>query len=129
MLIIDKETFGIGNKNLINNENGELQYWTQPDFSYKKRLHIYDKNDNEIGYVQYKILSCQEGNGFFSKEDKQINLDEWNYQNDKSEWNYDVYYKDALMSRIVNDDYLIKITINDDSYINECLFMIFGKIS
>lgn len=129
MLIINKDKFDVNNKNLINNENGELQYWTQPDFSYKKRVHIYDRNDNEIGYVQYKILLCQDGNNFFSKEDKQIELNDWNYQNEKTEWNYDIYFKDILIANIVEDCSTVKITINDDSYINECLLMIFGKLS
>ena len=76
MLCLNLKDLSIKNKNTICEETGLVKYWSQPDFAYKSRVHIYDSDDNEIGYVQYKILSIQDGNNCFYKDDKQIDLNE-----------------------------------------------------
>ena len=96
MLIIDKNTFALNARNEIRDENDNLAYWSQPDFSYKQRVHVYDSKDNEIGYVQYKILSIQEKINFFDAFDKPIDMFDLNQTNKTSKWNYEISKNDVI---------------------------------
>lgn len=54
-------------KNILANkveiiDNDNVVFWSQPDFSYKHRVHIYSNSNDEIGYIQYKVTSNQNGN-------------------------------------------------------------------
>lgn len=124
MLIIDINNFELSKRNEITDETGKVQFWTQPDFAYKQRVHIYDCLDNEIGYVQYKVLSIQNGNEIHDKEDKLIDINGFKKVNSQSNWNYEIEYNGAVIC-CVNEG---KIEIVDNSDINKCLLFIFSLI-
>lgn len=126
MLIIDLNKFSLFEKNEIENENGSTQYWSQPDFSYKRRVHIYDSENNEIGYVQYKILSSQNEIGFYDKDDKPIILDDLQILYKKDEWNYSIVKNNNEIVLLEKVDNLVKIEIKDYSEINKCLLKVFS---
>ena len=74
MLIMNIDNFSLNAKNKVFNNDGKLLYWSQPDFAYKNRLHVYDDSDAEIGYIQYKILSSQKENEIYDADDKRIDV-------------------------------------------------------
>lgn len=124
MLIIDLKEFSLDKKNIIKSEDGILQYWSQYDFAYKKRVHLYDDKDNEIGYVQYKILSCQNKASLFDKDDNEIDISDLKIINKKSAWQYDI--ENVAVVNIENDEVLIDIV--DESKKDKCLLLIFSLI-
>lgn len=126
MLIIDLEKFSLYSKNEIVNDNGNLQYWSQPDFSYKHRVHIYDKDSNEIGYVQYKILSTQDTINYFDKEDKEISISNLTVKNKSGEWDYSIYKDNEQIASLNSKDNKVYIEINNDLEADKCLLLIFG---
>lgn len=126
MLIIDLEKFSLYSKNEIVNGNGNLQYWSQPDFSYKHRVHIYDKESNEIGYVQYKILSTQDTINYFDKEDKEISISNLTVKNKSGEWDYSIYKDNEQIASLNSKDNKVYIEINNDLEADKCLLLIFG---
>lgn len=123
MLLINIDNFELSNKNEILNENGELQFWSQPDFAYKQRVHVYDCLNNEIGYIQFKILSIQDGTSFFDYLDKQIDMSCFKQVNKLSKWNYDIEYNESIVARIREGQ--IEITNNCD--IGKCILFIISK--
>lgn len=91
----------------INNESGELLFYSQPDFAYKHRVHIYDNKDEEIGYVQYIILSSQTSNEIYTSQDELLNLSN------------------------LKDDISIKnnvIEVNDECNLNEYILLAYSLI-
>lgn len=124
MLIIDLNTFALDSKYEILNEKNELQYWSQPDFAYKKRVHIYDNKDNELGYVQYKILSCQDGSTYFNKEDRDIDLSDLKIINKKADWQFEI----ENIASVSVDKNMIMIDIVDENKIDKCLLFIYSLL-
>lgn len=127
MLIINIDNFDINTKTEMNNGDGELKYWSQPDFSYKRRTHIYDSRDNEIGYVQYKVLSIQDNNGVFSKEDNPILLDDFYINNRQSIWNYDIFKDNNLIASIEENGGKVIIKILNEDYTEKCLLLVYSN--
>lgn len=125
MLIIDRNTFALNAKNEIKDEDGNLKYWSQPDFSYKQRVHIYDSQDNEIGYVQYKILSSQEHINFFDYTDKEIDMSDLMQINKQSKWNYQITKDDVICDVKENDDTVL-IDVKDNNLVDKCILFIFS---
>ena len=79
MLVININNYSTTKKCELLDETGNIKYWSQPDFSYKKRLHVYDSSDKELGYVQYKILSSQKGDELYI-ENKKVDIDNINIE-------------------------------------------------
>ena len=127
MLIINIDNFDINTKTEMNNGDGELKYWSQPDFSYKRRTHIYDSCDNEIGYVQYKVLSTQDNNSVFSKEDNPILLDDFYINNKQSIWNYDIFKDNNLIASIEENGGKVIIKILNEDYTEKCLLLVYSN--
>lgn len=125
MLIINNNTFALDARNEIMDENGNLKYWSQPDFSYKQRVHVYDNQDNEIGYVQYKILSCQEHINFFDNTDKPIDMSDLKQINVQSKWNYQISNGDIVCEVKENGNNVL-IDVKDDNQINRCILFVFS---
>ena len=125
MLIIDNNTFALNAKNEIKDENGNLKYWSQPDFSYKQRVHVYDNQDNEIGYVQYKILSSQEHINFFDYTDKEIDMADLTQINKQSKWNYQIARNDVICE-VKEDNNKVLIDIKDSNLVDKCILFIFS---
>lgn len=68
-------------KNILANkveiiDNDNVVFWSQPDFSYKHRVHIYSNSNDEIGYIQYKVTSNQNGNIIFYPNDNIADISE-----------------------------------------------------
>lgn len=120
MLIINKDKFSIDCKNEILDENGSIKYWCQPDFAFKKRLHVYDEKNNEIGYVQYKILKSQDAVEYYNHNNNKIDISDYKIVGDN--WNVEILHKDCVvLESKINGDY-INIDIKD----NLSLLILFG---
>lgn len=126
MLIINLDNFSLDSKNEIYDENEKLKYWSQYDFSYKHRVHIYDADDNEIGYVQYRILSTQESAKVFSKEDKEIDLSNISNSEFKDKWNYSIVNDGNVIASVRSDGDKAIIDIMNEQLFNECILYIFS---
>lgn len=124
MLIINIDDFALNKRNEILDETGKLIFWSQPDFAYKQRVHIYDDVNNEIGYVQYKILSIQEGNEIYDSFDSRLDLSGFKQLNMINIWTYDIELNGSIVASIKEG----KIEIADNSIINKCLLFIFSLI-
>lgn len=128
MLCLNLKDLSIKNINTICDETGLVKYWSQPDFAYKSRVHIYDSEDNEIGYVQFKILSIQDGINFFDKEDNPIEMKDFKVVNQKDEYNFEIINNDNIV--YVNrkeDSLLIKYDKNID--LNRCILFIVSLLN
>ena len=122
MIIIDLNNFSLDAKNELVNENGELQFWSQPDFAYKKRVHVYDATNDEIGYVQYKILSIQKDVDVFDKKDKPININQYSLEKIAPyEYNISKDNKQIMTSKKQND----KVIIDIKEDINMCILLFY----
>ena len=121
MLKIDLNNFDISKRNEILNGNGDMEYWCQPDFAYKKRLHVYDNKNNEIGYVQYKILSSQEGIEYYDAKDNKIDFGNLGI-NKISKTNFSIKDNDEIVADI--NEGILNIKEKTD----ECLLLILGVI-
>ena len=126
MLTIKLDNFDLFSKNEILDENGCIRYWTQYDFSYKHRVHIYDTNDDEIGYVQYKILSIQDSAKIFAKDDKELDLSYLSNIEYKDKWNYTITNNGNVIASVKSNDNKVVIDINDEQLVNECILYIFS---
>lgn len=69
-------------------------FWSQPDFSYKSRVHIYNCNNTEIGYIQYKTTSTQIGNIVYFSDDEIVDLSSFSIDNQN----------DSKVSVLINDN-------------------------
>ena len=127
MLIIDSNTFALNVKNEIKDEKGNIKYWSQPDFSHKHRVHLYDNQDNEIGYVQYKILSSQEHINFFDYTDKEIDMSDLAQINKQSKWNYQIT-KDGEVCDVKENNGNILIDVKDNNLVDKCILFIFSLV-
>lgn len=127
MFIINIDNFDVNKKNEINNSDGELRYWSQPDFSYKRRTHLYDSNDNEIGYIQYKVLSIQDRNDVYNKEDKPILFDGFVIKNRQSIWNYEIFKDDVLIAHIEENSGKVTIEILNEDFVDKCMLFVYSN--
>lgn len=126
-MIIVSEINEILNKKIkINNEKGEAVFWSQPDFSYKKRVHIYDRNDNEIGYVQYLITSSQKGNEVYDSFDHFIEFN--NFKLVKNVNDYHIYFDEKEIAVCSISDCKIKIELNNEQLLNKIILFLYSKI-
>lgn len=123
MLYID-----LKDKNKILDENGNIRFWCQYDFAYKGRSHVYDNKDNEIGYVQFKILSIQKEIGFFDKDDNPIQIDSYEITNQKDEYNFDIKFNDSLITIKSEDEKLI-IDYDNNIDLNKCILFIVSLLN
>lgn len=124
MLILDLDNFSLDTKTEIKNEEGKLQYWSQPDFAYKKRVHIYDDKDNEVGYVQYKILSNQSHPIICTKDDNEIDFTDFKIINNDENGKYEI----ENVAVVKNDNKRLLIEIKDNNKTDKCILFIFSTI-
>lgn len=123
MIIIDKNKFSINTRYDLLNENGNIEFWCQPDFAYKMRLHIYDKNNEEIGYVQYKILSIQDGVEYYDSKDNRLDFS--NYIINGKDNNYEIIHDDVVVLKSILKENVIEVDVKD----NLSLLILFGLIN
>lgn len=128
-LKIDFTDFSINNKVEIQDIYNSVRYWSQPDFSYKKRVHIYDDKNNEIGYVQYIILSSQDEVLYFDKNNKPIDIKDYKVTKYTSELSYKLEYNESEVASINLVDNVCEIDIFDETHINNCLLKIYGEMN
>lgn len=60
-------------------ENNNLIYWSIYDFSYKRRMRLFDNKDNELGYINLKIESLNNVEAIYDIQDNK--LDEYKEAN------------------------------------------------
>ena len=113
MLVIDINNYSTTKKCELLDETGNIKYWSQPDFSYKKRLHVYDSSDKELGYVQYKILSSQKGDELYI-ENKKVDIDNINIEKN-GENSFVVKNGNKTIIVANKKDNLINVDIADDN--------------
>ena len=138
LLILDKNTFSLQDKVELKDENNNLKYWSIYDFAYKNRTRLFDENDNEIGYLQFKVLSSQDEIGFYHidgnkitslklnedlKDEYYLETLNWYIKGDIKKWNYKVVDKDNKEIMSVETD---KAIIIDDLDVVNCLMIIFA---
>lgn len=124
MLEINLDNFSLLNRNEFINESGEMKFWSQKDFSYKHRIHVYDCSDNEIGYVQFKILSTQSGNELYTKEDKRIDISEYSISDYVDEFTYSIALNNNVVAKIERKNNKAYLEIINNECLNECLLII-----
>lgn len=118
--------FALNGKTELLNEIGELVYTCIYDFAYKNRIRILDNKNNELAYIQFKVISGVDQVTLYDKIDKPIAYikdntevlleDEWKISNDK------VLTKDGKEVMNVVDNV---ITINNDNDILKCIMCLF----
>lgn len=123
MITINKDKFSIATRYDLLNENGNIEFWCQPDFAYKMRLHVYDKNNDEIGYVQYKILSTQDGVEYYDNKDNKIDL--YSYIVNGKDYNYEITHNGVVVLKSVLKENEIEVDVKD----NLSLLILFGLIN
>lgn len=123
MITLNKDEFSINTRYDLLNENGNIEFWCQPDFAYKMRLHVYDKNDDEIGYVQYKILSIQEKVEYYDNEDNKLDLS--SYIINGKDYNYEIIHNDIVVLKSILKEDVIEIDNKD----NLSLLILFGLMN
>lgn len=123
MITINKDKFSIATRYDLLNEDGKIEFWCQPDFAYKMRLHVYDKNNDEIGYVQYKILSTQDGVEYYDNKDNKLDLS--SYVVDGENYNYEIIHNDVVVLKSILKENEIKVDVKD----NLSLLILFGLIN
>lgn len=123
MITINKDKFSIVTRYDLLNENGNIEFWCQPDFAYKMRLHVYDKNNDEIGYVQYKILSTQDGVEYYDNKDNKLDLN--SYIVNGKDYNYEITHNDVVVLKSILKENEIEVDVKD----NLSLLILFGLIN
>lgn len=86
-------------------DNNSVVYWSQPDFSYKHRIHLYNVDNKEIGYVQYKVTSEQKDNYVFSCDDSVIDVSSYSYSKDD----------EGCINILLNNNKIANLKFVDDS--------------
>lgn len=125
MIVIDTKNLILGKRNNIVDENDELVYWTQPDFSYKHRVHIYRADNSEVGYVQYKILSIQKDVEYYDYMDNRLEFSNYKIVNKKSNFEYDIEC-DNDVTNITHDGE--RCYIESNTNLDKCLLLFFGNL-
>lgn len=128
MLYLDLKDFSLNNKNNIYDENNTVKYWSQPDFAYKSRVHVYDASDNEIGYVQFKILSIQEGITYCDKEDNLIQMNDFELLEQTDKYSFRIKHNDLIIDVVEKDNRLV-IEDSKDIDLNRCILFIVSLLN
>ena len=123
MITINKDKFSIATRYDLLNEDGNIEFWCQPDFAYKMRLHVYDKNNDEIGYVQYKILSTQDGVEYYDNKDNKLDLN--SYIVNGKDYNYEITHNDGVVLKSILKENEIEVDVKD----NLSLLILFGLMN
>lgn len=128
MLNICLDKFSLNSKNEIVDDNGLLKYWSQYDFSYKRRVHVYDAENNELGYIQYRILSIQEKNDVYDKSDKIIDLSSFKQTEVVDKWNYTVLKDNEIVAYVQTKENKLEIDIKNKEVVDQCLLYVFSLV-
>lgn len=57
-LYIKQKVFSMGDKFFVTDANGDTRYSVMGEvFSFGKKLHIFDRSENEVAYIQQKVFS------------------------------------------------------------------------
>lgn len=115
-------------KNRIFNEENNTKFWCQNDFAYKGRTHVYDFENNEIGYIQFIVLSIQKEICFFDKNDNQIAMDDLQIVNQKDENNFDIKYCDSII-KVTKQDERLQIDYDKNIDLNRCILFIISLLN
>lgn len=126
-LLIDKSSCIADKKFEVMDLDNNVVYYCQPDFSYKKRLHLLDKKNNRIAYIQYKILSIQNDVEYYTFDDEKIDLSSYemaNIEEDKCS----CLMNNSLVFTVCEDGGKIIIEMLDEANVVLCLLFFLGNI-
>jgi len=57
-LYIKQKVFSFTDRFIVKDENGEDKYFVEGEmFSMGHKLHVYDKSENEVGYIRQKLFT------------------------------------------------------------------------
>lgn len=91
-------------------ENNSLLYWSIYDFSYKRRMRLFDSNDNELGYVTLKIDSLNNTEAVYDKQDNKLaEYSEFNIDGDIKSYEFEI---DGIIYKKEDDNLIIKTEEN-----------------
>ena len=107
----------------ILDKNNNVAYFSQYDFSYKNRVHIYDNLDNEIGYVQYIIFKNQKDNLIYDKFDSLMEFNNWKIINESNKKN--VYVNEEIVMNIEDNK---QIEILNEDLKDKCILFAYSLI-
>lgn len=130
ILTFEDKSFKLDSKTELKNEKGEIVYTCIYDFSYKKRIRILDKSNNEIAYIQFKILSSIDQITLYDKQDKQLAYIKQNSEVIEDDGlrcigNYDNY---KIVDKNNNEIMVLAnntVNISDDNYILKCIMCLY----
>lgn len=105
-LLIKQRVFSWADTYDVYDEQGNVKYFVKAEvFSLGHRIHVYDKNQQEIGMIQEKLLTFMpkfevqmggrtigiiEKKFTFLKPKYEIHYNDWRVEGDFLGWNYDV---------------------------------------
>ena len=99
-------------------EKSNLLYWSIYDFSYKRRMRLFDNKDNELGYVNLKIESLNNVETIYDKQDNKLDeFDETILKGDIKSYDFNV--EDVVFTK--KDDELL-IQFEDDKVYKAILY-------
>lgn len=91
-------------------ENNGLLYWSIYDFSYKRRMRLFDSNDNELGYVTLKIDSLNNTEAVYDKQDNKLaEYSEFNIDGDIKSYEFEI---DGIIYKKEDDNLIIETEEN-----------------
>lgn len=133
ILIFNRDDFSI-DRFEIKDVDGVVLYHGIYDFSFKNRLRIFDKNDNELAYIQYKVSDSEKMIKLCDIEDKVISYieqdntlnnivvkpDNYVVLGDISDWDYKAV---DINEKVILSTNNYEICVDDNSIL-KCLFII-----
>lgn len=107
---VNLENISISSRIDFLDENNGLLYWSIYDFSYKRRMRLFDSNDNELGYVTLKIDSLNNTEAVYDKQDNKLaEYSEFNIDGDIKSYEFKI---DGIIYKKEDDNLIIKTEEN-----------------
>ena len=107
---VNLENISISSRIDFFDENNSLLYWSIYDFSYKRRMRLFDSNDNELGYVTLKIDSLNNTEAVYDKQDNKLaEYSEFNIDGDIKSYEFEI---DGIIYKKEDDNLIIETEEN-----------------
>lgn len=106
-------------------EDNSLLYWSIYDFSYKRRMRIFDNNDINVGYVKLKIDTLNNDIEFCDKQDNLLETFNLDYLSGNiDELKLDIIKNNVSFMHIdkINNECIIEVF--DDDILKAIMYMI-----
>ena len=107
------------------NENNKLLYWTIYDFSYKRRMRIFNDLDIEQAYVRLKIETLNNDIALYDLQDNLLEkFNENNLFGNIEELKLDVKKDNELFMHIEKNDNECEINVFSENILSAIMYMI-----